>query len=266
MKKKLLSLILSGLLVIPAVISGCGSIGQGEGTLTVGIRDDIMNFGYLNEKTGNFYGLEIDIAREMAKRLGYAEVEFVAVKPENRKQVLLDEEVDCLIAAYSITDTRTENFDFSPAYYTDITQIMVESSTGFEKISQLKGGTIGIMNGTNTGPELAAKLYEMGIISDEVLSNSDSETIYNTLTVRKFPSYAELSNALETGEVDAACMDGCIAQTYLTNGRVLMDGTIHEQQYGVATNKDSDLSQPVYDAIQGMLDDGTIHTFIDKWD
>ncbi|WP_251392462.1 transporter substrate-binding domain-containing protein [Mediterraneibacter agrestimuris] len=266
MKKKLLGLILSGFLVFLAVISGCGSAGQGKGTLTVGVRDDIMNFGYLNEKTGNFYGLEIDIAREMAERLGFTEVKFAAVKPENRKQTLLDEEVDCLIAAYSITDTRIKNFDFSPAYYTDITQIMVENSTGFEKINQLKGKTIGVMNGANTGPELAIKLYEMGIISDDTFSDSDLETVYDNLTIRKIPSYAKLSEALETGEVDAVCMDGCISQTYLTDSRVLLDGSIHEQQYGVATNKGSELSQPISDTIQKMLDDGTIDILIDKWD
>lgn len=265
MKKKLTRLILPAFLVLSAVISGCGNTGHEKGTLTVGVRDDIMNFGYLNKKTGNFYGLEIDIARELADRLGYTDVEFVAVKPENRKQTLSDEEVDCLIAAYSITQTRTDNFDFSPAYYTDITRIMVEDSTGFENVAQLKGKTIGVMNGANTGPELAVKLYEMGIITEEVISNNDEETIYSDLTVKKFPSYTELSDALETGEIDAACMDGCISYSYMTDSRVLLDETIQEQKYGVATNKGSALSQPVSDTIQNMLDDGTIELLIDKW-
>ena len=38
------------------------------------------------------------------------------------------------------------------------------------------------------------------------------------------------------------------------------------QEYGVATQKDSALSQPVAEAIQGMLDDGTIAELTDKWD
>lgn len=67
------------------------------GTLTVGVRDYIINFGYLNEKTGKYYGLEIDIAQEMAERMGYGEVEFVTVTPDNRKEMLLDGKVDCLI-------------------------------------------------------------------------------------------------------------------------------------------------------------------------
>lgn len=121
------------------------------------------------------------------------------------------------------------------------------------------------MDGANTGPELAVRLYEMGMITEEIVSDSDTETVYSNLTVRKIPSYAELSEALETGEIDAACMDGCISHSYMTDSRILLDGTIQEQNYGVATNKDSELSRPVSETIQEMLDDGTIETLIDKW-
>lgn len=265
MKKNFMYLMLSVFLILPAVLSGCGNTEHGNRTLKIGVRDDIMNFGYLNEKTGNFYGLEIDIAKEMADRLGYTDVEFITVKPETRKNMLLDEKVDCLIAAYSISDTRKENFDFSPAYYTDTAQIMVEKSTLFTELSQLKYKTIGVMSGANTGPVLAIKLHEMGMISEKVIADSDTETVYDNLTVKKIPSYAELSLALETGEVDAVCMDGCIANTYQTDSRILLDGVIQEQHYGVATNKGSDLSPKISDTIQEMLDDGTIDSLIDKW-
>ena len=61
-------------------------------------------------------------------------------------------------------------------------------------------------------------------------------------------------------------MDGSIAKTYLNADRHLLDFTIGSQEYGVATQKDSALSQPVAEAIQGMLDDGTIAELTDKWD
>ena len=34
----------------------------GAETLRVGVRDDIINFGFYNETTGKYYGLEIDLA------------------------------------------------------------------------------------------------------------------------------------------------------------------------------------------------------------
>ena len=41
---------------------------------------------------------------------------------------------------------------------------------------------------------------------------------------------------------------------------------VSDQDYAVATQKGSNLSQSVADTIQAMLDDGTIATLIDKWD
>ena len=38
-----------------------------------------------------------------------------------------------------------------------------------------------------------------------------------------------------------------------------------DQEYGVATQKDSELSGNVANAVQEMLDDGTIAAYIDKW-
>ena len=75
-------------MAVMTAASGCGG-GSGKGTLRVGVRDDIMNFGYLNETTGKYYGLEIDIAAEMTDRMGYSDVEYITVTPDTRKDMLL---------------------------------------------------------------------------------------------------------------------------------------------------------------------------------
>lgn len=68
--------------------------------MRVGVRDDIVGFSYLNKETGKYHGLEIDIAEEAAQRLGYGNVEYVTVTPDTRKEMLMNGEVDCLIACY----------------------------------------------------------------------------------------------------------------------------------------------------------------------
>ena len=148
-------------------------------TLTVGVRGDIMNFGYYNETTGKFYGMEIDLANKLAKELGYSDVEFKQVEPDNRKDTLLNGDVDCLIAAYSITDTRLENFDFSPAYYTDDTKIMVEKSSMFTDIKDLKDKTVGTLAGVNAGPILAQKLADNGMITKVLDEKENDYTQYD---------------------------------------------------------------------------------------
>ncbi|HJF65748.1 MAG TPA: transporter substrate-binding domain-containing protein [Slackia equolifaciens] len=251
-------------------MAGCSADSQeeassGTGTLRVGVRDDIMNFSYLNDQTGKHYGLEVDIANEMAKRLGYADVEFVSVTPDSRKDMLLNGEVDCLVACYSIADSRLENFDFSPAYYTDRAIVMVENSSLITDVEQLEGKTVGIMSGSNAGPVFATKMYELGVIGPDVVENTDEYTQYQGILVKKIATYEELSKALETGEVDAAAMDNSIASTHMNEDRSILDVNLGDQEYGVATQKDSELSSNVASAIQEMLDDGTIAAYIDKW-
>lgn len=265
MKKRKRYLALAAVLGASTLFAGCADGGGEKDVLTVGVRDDIMNFGFQNPDTGRYYGMEIDLATEMADRLGYKDIEFVTVDPDNRKEILLNGEADCLVACYSIAETRLENFDFSPAYYTDVTNVMVEKSTLIESLDEMKNMVIGIMDGSNVGPLLAQKLYDMGMITDVVVSNTDDGTQYEGMYVKKFPSYAELSEGLEEGIVDAACMDGSIARTFMNDDRKLLDVNVSEQNYGVATQKDSELSEPVAETIQEMLDDGTVETLINKW-
>lgn len=254
-------------------LAGCStsSTPTGNDTLKVGVRADVVGFGYLNDQTGKYSGLEIDIAQEMANRLGYKDVEFVTVLPENRKEMLQNGEVDCLVACYSISDTRLENFDFSPSYYADQSIIMLQNSSLIASVDQLKGQNIGAMSGSNTAPQLVLKLTDLGFTNGQSVSETKTGDItttqYDTFTLTQLPSYQELSDALEAGTIDAAAIDGSIAGTYMFDDRnILPNFSIQEQDYGVATQKDSALSQPVADTIQAMLDDGTIANLVDKWD
>ncbi|HIW40290.1 MAG TPA: transporter substrate-binding domain-containing protein [Candidatus Eubacterium pullicola] len=246
-------------------IAACGCSGLSGGTLKVGVRSDIINFGYYNETAEKYYGLEIDIANEMAERMGYKDVEFVTVTPDDRKEMLLNGKVDCIVATYTISDSRTENFDFSPAYYTDNMQIVVEDSSMIDDINDLKNLNIGTMSGSSAAPLLTIKLYDMGLITDKIVSESDTFIQLEGASITKSPSYDELNAMLESGEIDAACMDKCIAESYMNDDRHYLDTVIAEQEYGVATQKDSELSEEVSKVIQEMLDDGTIDKLIDKW-
>jgi len=40
-----------------------------RGMLNVGVKSDVLGFAYLNPKTEQYEGYEVDIARELAKRL-----------------------------------------------------------------------------------------------------------------------------------------------------------------------------------------------------
>ena len=146
---------------------------------------------------------------------------------------------------------------------------MVEESSLITTVDQLLNGkVIGTMLGTNTAAEITSQLAQEGLISGNVLSRNEdnSDVQFDKFRLLQFGSYKELSEALEVGKVDAAVMDGSIARAYMQDNRKLLSYTGKTQNYGVATQKGSDLSQPVADAIQKMIDDGTIAQLTDKWD
>lgn len=254
--------------------AGCSTVSgskatSGSGTLKVGVRSDIAGMSQLNEANGKYYGLEVDIAEEMASRMGYAGCEYATVTPDSRKEDLLDGNVDCLVACYSASDKRRENFDFSPAYYEDHIVLVCENSSFISKVEDLKGGVFGTLAGANTAAYLANNLTQRGFTDGRVLAaNADNTDVsFDTWHLYEYESYSALSDALECGEVDAMAADGAIARAYLNDERsILSDYEAADQDYAVATQKGSDLSQKVADAIQSMLDDGTIAVLIDKWD
>ncbi len=255
MKGILKTMVAASVLAAVLPVAAC-SVSAASGTLKVGVRDDIMHMGYLNPDTGKYYGLEIDLAAELADSLGYKEVEYITVEPDNREELLLAGDVDCLIAAYSVDESRLEKFDFSPAYYVDHSVVMVEKSSLITEISQLVGKKTGVLEGANAASKLSEKMIELGLITA-------GDT--NGLSLIEMESYAAMSTALEEGDVDAVCMDGCIARAYMEDDRELLGDQIGEEQYAVATQKGSDLSEKVSSAIQKMLDDGTVDALIDKW-
>ncbi len=241
---------------------------SGKARLNVGVRSDIVGFSERNPNNGKYYGFEIDLANELANRLGYGGCSFTSVTPETREEMLSSGKVDCLIACYSISDERKKLFDFSAAYYTDSVILVVENTSLIQSFSQLKGGTIGTVSGTNAAPQLAAKFLELGL-SDGIPQQQDAKSgniDYDTWHLSQYASYAELSYALEAGDIDAMATDGAIAKTYLDGERtVLPDFGINPQCYAVATQKGSELSPKVAAEVRSMLKDKTIDTLIEKW-
>ncbi len=249
-RSRILPLILLVVLVM-GVFTGGQRAQAADTPLVVGVRSDIVNFGFLNETTGKYYGLEIDLAKELAKRLGRDGPQFVSVTPSTREKALQDGKVDCLIACYSISEDRKERFDLSAPYYSDDTVIMVQSSTCFKQWMDLGGMTVGVLADSNTG---------------ELVTETMKKYSHKGVTVEEWDTYQALSDALERGDIDALCTDGCIAQAYMNEDRLYLPGSLATQDYGVATVKGSELSDQVAAAIDEMLADGTVDALIEKWD
>lgn len=69
------------------------------------------------EGNGDFVGIDIDIARALAEKLGY-ELEIQDMDFAGLIAALQNGQADFVMAAMSATDERKESADFSDVYYT----------------------------------------------------------------------------------------------------------------------------------------------------
>ena len=107
---------------------------QKRGKLVIGVKDNLPPLGF-RDLDRNLVGLEIDIARELAKELNIS-IEFVPLKNRDRLIALQNNQVNLAIAQITVTTNRSRLVDFSLPYYTDSTIAIAKRGTTFKELSQ----------------------------------------------------------------------------------------------------------------------------------
>ena len=234
-------------------------------TFRVGVKQDVYGFGYLDETTGEYSGMEIELGAMIADALGYDDVEYTTVTAATRGQMLDNDELDCVIATFTIKPERKESWDFSTPYYTDAVTVLVEKASGIADLSGLAGKTVGVSTGSTSAKALATAMADAGVIPAFDADKFEIATFDGGVKFKEFDDYPAISLALDAGDVDAFCVDRSILANYKTEDRDFIADSFAPQDYGVATKKGSELSAKVEKLITGWLADGTIAGLIEKW-
>ena len=115
-------------------LAGCGQIqvttvsGAPEGpTIAIGVAADEPSVGAWHD--GTYQGFDITIAKYVAAKLGYAnkQIVFKQVRPENRRSMLDNGQVDMVVASWPITDGSSAIVDFAGPYLTTSVGLLVRS-------------------------------------------------------------------------------------------------------------------------------------------
>ena len=258
--KKFAAIALAAVLLCALTALACA-----EGTFRVGVKQDVYGFGYLDETTGVYEGMEIDLGAMIAEALGYDDVEYTTVTAATRGQMLDNDELDCVIATFTIKPERKESWDFSTPYYTDAVTVLVEDASGITDLAGLAGKTVGVSTGSTSAKALASAMAEAGVIPAFDADKFEIATFDGGVSFKEFDDYPAISLALDAGDVDAFCVDKSILANYKTEGRSFIDASFSPQYYGVATKKGSELSGKIEELITGWLEDGTIAGLVEKW-
>ena len=257
--KKMLMLVLAAVMLLSMTAAASAE------TFRVGVKQDVYGFGYLDEMTGEYSGLEIDLGAKIAEALGYDDVEYTTVTAATRGQMLDNDELDCVIATFTIKPERKESWDFSTPYYTDAVTVLVETASGITDLAGLKDKTVGVSTGSTSAKALATAMADAGVIDAFDADAFEIATFAGGVSFKEFDDYPAISLALDAGDVDAFCVDKSILANYKTDDRDFIDASFAPQDYGVATKKGSELSAKVEELITGWLADGTIDAMIAEW-
>ena len=223
-----------------------------RGVLRVGVKVDVPRFGYLNPDTGVIEGMEIDLARAIAKDiLNDADaVKLVSITAQTRGPMLDNGEIDIVIATFTITEERRKSFNFSRSYFTDELGYLVRRDSSVKRPENLNGKNVGVARAGTAKTALEDECARLGI----------------DVTVSEYASYPEVKAALAGGTIDAFVVDKSILYGYMDDACVLLDDGFNPQHYGIASAlKNDKLAARIDSLLEKLEKSGELNTIYKKW-
>ena len=197
------------------------------GTLRLGGTQTSNLFSLLNEKDGKLRGFDAGITQLLTRYIlgDGAKVQFTQVSSSTREQVLINNQVDMVLATYSITPARAEKISFAGPYYTSQAGVLVKANNQtIQSYNDLAGKKVATQAGS-TGPAILAQFAPKAV-------------------VQEFQTHQEALDALRQGRVDAYVTDYTLLLNALSlgTGDAKLAGAPFGAQdpYGIGLPKGSD--------------------------
>ncbi len=171
------------------------------GTLRLGGTQTSNLFSLLNEKDGKARGFDAGLSQMIARYIlgDGAKIQFTQVTSSTREQVLINDQVDMVLATYSITPARAEKISFAGPYYTSQAGVLVKANnTAIKSYNDLAGKKVATQAGS-TGPAILAQFAPKAV-------------------VQEFQTHQEALDALRQGRVDAYVTDYTLLLNALSLG------------------------------------------------
>lgn len=120
---------------------------KARGALIVGVKNDYPPWAYYNEH-GEIIGLEIDLAKDIANRLGVS-LRLQAVNSSNRISQLEQGAIDIIIATMGDTEKRRQQTGIlEPSYYSSGATILVPEKSKLHSWAELYGRSVCLTKNT----------------------------------------------------------------------------------------------------------------------
>lgn len=214
------------------------------GSLRLGGTQTSNLFSLLNEKDGRIRGFDAGLAQLLTRYIlgDGTKFQFTQINSSTREQVLINNQVDLVLATYSITPARAEKISFAGPYYSSQAGVLVKSNNkAIQSYNDLAGKKTATQAGS-TGPAILAQFAPKA-------------------TVQEFQTHQEALDALRQGRVDAYVTDYTLLLNVLSlgTGDAQLAGAPFGPQdpYGVGLPKGSDGVAFVNAFLKKIESDGT---------
>ena len=220
-----------------------------EGVLTVGA--EFPSPPFLNPPRENPTGFEVDIADEIAERLGIPEVRWVEV-PWTSLFSPGPKRFDLDINETTITAERDEVIDFSEPYFEANQALLVHQGTDAENVE-----TMADIQELQLGAQ--ANTTGLAYIRDTIEPSSEPRVFQTTVAANQ----ALLNEQIDAFVIDLPIAAGLIQEN--PDELVAVAQFITEEEWGIVFPEGSELVDPVNEALQEMKDDGTLQQLQEEW-
>ncbi|MBW7475179.1 ABC transporter substrate-binding protein/permease [Paenibacillus oenotherae] len=237
--------------ILLLVFSGSSSSAEGaKKTIVMGTSPDYAPYESVDAKgSGEIVGLDIDIAKAIADKLGY-ELQISGMDFNSLIAALQTGRVDFVMSAMSVTDERKQSVDFSKVYYVARNTIISKANHNYGTLEELSGKRIGVQLGS-TQETVAASI-----------KNAE---------IKKLNKIPDMIQEIKSGRIDAAIVEDAVALGNTTANPDLKftmipsgDGD-EDQGYSVAFPKGSPLVDEFNEALQELEASGEKEAIVTKW-
>ena len=216
-----------------------------RGQIILAMGRDFPPFYYFNDKN-ELVGFEVDVARELAERLGVG-LKLVNVEWTAIIDGLLADRYDGILASMAVTEERSERVAFSIPYYYSVSQLFVRRDALFKNPFELKDRIVGVSAGTTYEKDARERL---------------------TATIKYYSSAKESLTELNQGALEGVITDRVVG-LYIMNVKNYvikpLGAPLHSEKIAAAFRKqDKTLLKKVDEIMEDMQQDGTLNQLIKK--
>lgn len=226
-----------------------------RGRLIVGVDQSQNLLSFRDPATGQIEGLEVDIAREIARDIfdDPNRIEFRFINSANWIDALESKQIDIALRAISITRGRQDQVFFSTPYLTANTRMLVERDGGVSSLEDLNGKTACVTS-ASTGLQ---RLREMAPNTDILIANSAADCL---IMLQQYDADAIIS--------DDTILSGMATQDPMSE---VVGESLGEESYGIAIAKPGQrhntkgLIRQVNSTLERVFREGKWNSMYSEW-